>query len=138
MISFSNLYEAVVQQPTPPQQPVQNTGTQIPQTQPMQPQMQQGQPVQQPQQEQKPTSVFGKIKAGYDKINAKYEAGKEVGANLLPVAASLAVPIGLYGASFVPNAAIASTMRTVGMGAMMARPILGAARQARMAAQQNR
>lgn len=125
MISFSNLYETVVQQPTPPQQPVQQTGIQQPQNQ-----MQQ-------QPEQKP-GILNKIKSGYDKVNQKYEAGKEVGMGLLPVAASLAMPIGLYGASLVTNPAIASTMRTVGMGAMMARPILGAARQARAVAQQSR
>ena len=126
MISFSNLFEAVVQQPTPPQQ------------QPMQQnpiiQNQQQTPVQ--QQVQKP-GIIGKIKSGYDKINQKYEAGKEVGMGLLPVAASLAMPIGMYGSMLVPNPAIANTMRTVGMASMMARPILGAARQARAVAQQN-
>ena len=128
MISFSDLYEAVVQQPTPPQQPVQPTGAQVQQ----QPQLQPEQPA--PQQ---PTGIIGKIKSGYNKINDKYESGKDVVKQFVPIGASLAVPIGLYGASFVSNPALASTLRTVGMGAMMARPLIGAARQARMVAQQN-
>ena len=124
MISFSNLYEAVVQQPTPPQQPVQQTGIQQPQNQMQQP-------------EQKP-GILNKIKSGYDKVNQKYEAGKEVGMGLLPVAASLAMPIGMYGSMLIPNPAVANTLRTVGMASMVARPVLGAARQARMVAQQSR
>ena len=150
MISFSNLYEAVVQQPTPPQQPVQQQQTGIRMQQPqnqMQQPVQQGQyqyspqyqgqqPVQ--QQEQKPTSIFGKIKAGYDKINDKYESGKEVAKGLAPIAASLAVPVGMYGASFVTNPALASTLRNVGIASMLARPMLSAARQARVVAQQPR
>ena len=132
MISFSDLYEAVVTQPTPPQQPVQQPGAQIPQQQPMQqfqmqPGQQDGQQFQ-PEQQQKP-GMFGKIKAGYDKINAKYEAGKSVAKDLGGVAAGLAVPVGLYGASFVSNPALAGALRTTGMAAMMARPILGAMRQ---------
>jgi len=134
LITFSDLYEAVVQQPTPPQQPVQPTGAQIPQQPMQQPQMQPGQPPiqqdgQQPQPEQQPTGVFGKIKAGYDKLNAKYEAGKSVAKDLGGVAAGLAVPIGLYGASFVSNPALAGALRTTGMAAMVARPLLGAMRQ---------
>ena len=124
MISFSNLYEAVVQQPTPPQQPVQQIGIQQPQNQMQQP-------------EQKP-GILNKIKSGYNKVNQKYEAGKEVGMGLLPIAASLAMPIGMYGSMLIPNPAVANTLRTVGMASMVARPVLGAARQARMVAQQSR
>ena len=122
MISFSNLFEAVVTQPAPPQQ-------QAAQQNPVEQNLQQ-QPAPKP-------GIIGKIKSGYDRINQKYEAGKEVGKGLLPVAASLAMPIGMYGSMLVPNPAIANTMRTVGMASMMARPLLGAARQARMVAQQN-
>ena len=135
MISFSNLYEAVVQQPTPPQ-PVQLTGAQIPQQQQLPPQYQQypnqkQQPVQQ-QPVKKPDGILGSIKAGYDKVNEKYEAGKEVGKGLLPVAASLALPIGLYGSSFIANPAAANTLRNIGMATMIARPMLSAARQAKV------
>ncbi len=126
MISFSDLYEAVVQQPTPPQQPVQPTGVQM---------QQQVQPIQQPQQ-QNSTGIIDKIKSGYNKINDKYEAGKEVGMGLLPIAASLAMPIGMYGSMFVSNPTIANTMRSVGVASMVARPVLGAMRQAKMVAQQ--
>ena len=122
MISFSNLYEAVVQQPTPPQQPVQQTSIQQLQNQTQQPEQKLG--------------ILSKIKSGYDKVNQKYEAGKEVGMGLLPVAASLAMPIGMYGSMLIPNPAVANTLRTVGMASMVARPVLGAARQARMVAQQ--
>lgn len=129
MISFSDLYEAVVQQPTPPQQPVQPTGVQMQQQMP---------PTQQPQQpqQQNSTGIIDKIKSGYNKINDKYEAGKEVGMGLLPIAASLAMPIGMYGSMFVSNPTIANTMRSVGVASMVARPVLGAMRQAKMVAQQ--
>lgn len=90
------------------------------------------------QQNQKPAGIFGKIKAGYDKINDKYESGKEVAKGLAPIAASLAVPVGMYGASFVTNPALASTLRNVGIASMLARPMLSAARQARMVTQQPR
>lgn len=141
MISFSNLFEAVVQQPTPPQQPVQQTGAQIPQQSQPQPiqkqpiQFDQQQPVQQSQL-QKSTGIINKIKTGYKKINDKYEAGKEIGMGLLPIAASLAMPIGMYGSMFVSNPAVANAMRSVGVASMVARPVLGAMRQAKMVTQQ--
>ena len=46
------------------------------------------------------------------------------------------MPIGMYGSMFIPNPAIASTLRTVGIASMVARPVIGAARQARAVAQQ--
>lgn len=128
MISFSNLFEAVATQPTPPQQQLvrQNSIGQNPE------------PPIQPQQQTQKSGIIGKIKSGYDKVNQKYEAGKEVGMGLLPIAASLAMPIGMYGSMLIPNPAVANTLRTVGMASMVARPVLGAARQARMVAQQSR
>ena len=123
MISFSNLYEAVDQQPTPPQPPVQNTGEQVTQ-QPegfnqkahdalmskfpdqygsLTPEQQIS--VQQYYQQkygdqtpEEPSGLFGKIKAGYNFINDKYEAGKSIakdyGGALLPTLGSLGMMAG--------------------------------------------
>ena len=117
MISFSDLYEAAVQQPAPPQQ-----------QQPMhqnQPQAagQYQQPIQQPQ--QKPTGIIGKIKSGYNNINSKYEAGKDVvkgvGSMMLPMAGTLAM-VGAPMISSDPNTQ--STIRTAGMVGGIAAPML--------------
>ena len=112
MISFSDLYEAVVQQPTPPQYqqtPSQNMHSQYG-----------NQPVQ-----QKPTGIIGKIKSGYDNINNKYETGKSiakgVGSMMLPMAGTLAM-VGAPMLSSDPNTQ--STIRTAGMIGGMALPAL--------------
>ncbi len=119
MISFSDLYEAVVQQPTPPQQQPAQQGNQ--QTA----QQYQQSPQQYGQQPQKPTGLIGKIKAGYNNINNKYETGKSigkaVGAAMLPMAGTLAM-IGAPMLSSDPNTQ--STIRTAGIVGGMALPML--------------
>ena len=147
MITFSNLFEAA--QPVPPQQPVQQTGAQVPQ--PQQKPVQQGQypqqyqqypnQMQQPQpQEQKPDGILGAIKSGYDAINQKYETGKEIAKGLAPVAMNMALPVGML--TMKANPAIGGALYTAGMMGMYGSRLLSAPAQAKMAvdrakAQQN-
>ena len=134
MISFSNLYEAVVQQPTPPQRPVQQTGAQIPQTQPNQMQQApQGQYQQQPmmqQQPQQPDGLFGKLKAGYDNINNKWEMGKDIAKGMVPIAMSTALPIGMLVSK--ANPALGGGLYTLGMMGMYGSRLMSAPTQAKM------
>lgn len=122
MISFSDLYEAVVQQPTPPQ--YQQTPSQNMHSQYGNQPVQQNQNYQQPVQ-QKSTGIISKIKSGYDNINNKYETGKSivkgVGSMMLPMAGTLAM-VGAPMLSSDPNTQ--STIRTAGMIGGMALPAL--------------
>ncbi len=131
----------------PPQQPVQQTGTQFPQPQNQMIQQKSMQPISQQyqqyyqqypnqmqpmqQQEKKPEGILGSIKAGYDKVNEKYEMGKDVVKGMAPIAAGLAFPVVSMRAR--SNPAAAGILSTVGMMGMYAPRIMSAPTQAKMA-----
>ena len=125
----------------PPQQPVHQTGAQVPQPQQGQYPQQYPNQMQQPQpQEQKPDGILGAIKSGYDAINQKYETGKEIAKGLAPVAMNMALPVGML--TMKANPAIGGALYTAGMMGMYGSRLLSAPAQAKMAvdrakAQQN-